>query len=348
MTSVPRKQVLKVFRINYQEALKKMNVKMKTPVNKIAFMCSFAILAFIAFYGRATERKPVQAPLSVGYSTPLKSVTEENMKYAKSSGVTCIETSLAEFIDKTNRTFLLSDQEIIRKVKAAKAAADKAGIKIWSVHMPFSPQIDLSLADEAGRKEVVALHLKMLEFCAILKPRIILFHPSYFLGRNERELRKSQLIKSANELNPAIRKIRCTMVVENMLGKEVVVKGGLREWPLCRDVAETRDVMSKLPESIGSAIDFNHIKNPQELILAMGRRLKTVHVADGDGLKECHYFPCSGEGQNDWNAILSVLDKVGYKGPFLYECKIPDVKDLKPCYENLYRSYKQQQTNGGE
>lgn len=282
--------------------------------------------------------------LPIGYSTPIGRVNLQTMEYAKSAGVSYIETSISEFIDKKNRSFLVDDKEIIEKLKAAKAAADKAGIKIWSVHMPFSSNIDLSLANEADRKSVVALHKKVLEFCKILQPNIILFHPSYYLGINERALRKKQLIASATELNVEVIKMGCQMVVENMWGKDLVMEGGTREWPLFRTVEEVQELMSRLPKSIGSAIDLNHILNPEKLILAMGSRLKTIHVADDDGVKERHYFPCSGKGTNNWNAILSALDKVNYNGPFMYECHIDDVKDLKQCYDTLYNNYKNQTT----
>lgn len=281
-----------------------------------------------------------ERPVSLGYSVSLKGITTESMNKAKAAGISCVETSLADFIDKKERKFLLSEGEIREHIKAAKVAADGAGIKIWSIHMPFSDKIDLSLADEAQRKEVVALHKKVLELCSLLEPEIILFHPSYFLGRNERELRKKQMVRSALELNKAVKRKGFRMVIENMLGKDVVTVDGKREYPLCRDVQETLDIMSKLPASIGSAIDFNHIQNPQQLILAMGKRLKHIHVADGDGLKERHYLPCSGEGMNDWGAIFSALATVAYKEPFLYECKMKDVKELKPCYEALYENYK--------
>lgn len=281
-------------------------------------------------------------PLSVGYSLPIGKVNLKSMKYAKAAGVSCIETSISAFIDKKEKTFLEDDETIIGKLKIAKAAADEAGIKIWSIHMPFSDKIDLSLTDNAERKKVIALHKKVLKFCKILEPSIILFHPSYYLGLNEREARKEQFIKSAVELNKDVQKIGAQMVVENMWGKVLLKEDGKREWPLFRTVAEATEIMNLLPMSIHAAIDLNHIINPENLILAMGARLATLHVSDDDGVKERHYFPCAGKGINNWNAILGALEKVNYKGPFMYECAIEEVKDLKPCYDKLYSNYKNQ------
>ncbi len=133
------------------------------------------------------------------------------MTDAKAAGIAYIETSINGFIDK-DRNFKYNDEEIIARLKAAKKIVDDAGIQVWSIHMPYGQAIDLSLTDEAERKKVVALHQKVLKFVAILQPKIILFHPSYYLGLNEREQRKSQLIKSAKALNKTVKSIHAEMV----------------------------------------------------------------------------------------------------------------------------------------
>ncbi len=81
-----------------------------------------------------------------------------------------------------------------------------------------------------------------------------------------------------------------------MLGFDLLVDAK-RERPLMRTVEEAVELMNRLPEDIYSAIDMNHIKYPEKLILAMGKRLKSVHIADGTGKQENHFFPCSGQGQ---------------------------------------------------
>ena len=278
-------------------------------------------------------------PMRLGYSINITAITPEKMAYAHSSGISCIEIGIGGIIEKGTLNFKFSETQIDSILTNAKNAADNAGIEIWSIHMPYSHYIDISLSNEVQRQKVIAVHKKILKFCKILSPKIILFHPSWFLGLNERELRKRQMIKSAIELNKTIKEMHDTMVIENMLGPELLLKNGKRERPLCRSVEETVEIMNRLPNDIYSAIDVNHIKNPENLILAMGSRLKTVHISDGNGEEECHYFPCSGQGKNDWTAILSAFYKVHYKGPFMYECHYTDVKDMKPCFQSLYASF---------
>lgn len=273
--------------------------------------------------------------LKVGYSIAIANVTPERMKEAKAAGIDCIEVSLSQFVDKQNLTFLKTDDEIEAICRAANKAAVESGIEIWSVHMPFSKEIDISLADEDKRLAVVALHEKVMRFCKLISPKIILFHPSYFLGLNEREIRKTQMIKSAVALNHSVKNIGATMVIENMTGFELVMADGKRERPLMRTVEETVELFNRLPKNVYSAIDLNHILAPEKLVLAMGKRLKTIHVADGDGKSEKHFFPCDGKGENDWRQIMKALDSVGYKGPFMYESKAPTLKDYKDCYLKL-------------
>jgi len=291
------------------------------------------------FYSQV-QSAAVPAQLRTGYNTSIANVNEATMNAAKAAGIEAIEVSLSLYVDKMTYELTTNETDILKQVNAAKKAADAAGVEIWSVHMPFSQKIDISLANEDARKQVIALHKKILEYCRILQPKIILFHPSWHLKLDQREVRKASMVKSAIELNKAVQSIGATMVIENMLGPNLLLDNGKMERPLCRTVEETLEIMGRLPQEIGSAIDMNHIKHPEALILAMGSRLKSVHVADGDGEEERHYFPCSGEGQNNWTAILAALDKVGYTGPFMFETnKYKQVSDVKECYDTLYQNY---------
>lgn len=285
-----------------------------------------------------TKSTSVTIPLEVGFALSLGNITEDTLQLAKSEGVDHIEISgLSMFVD-SDRSFKRTNQEIIQKLKAVKAAADDAGINIWSVHMPFGSQIDLSLTDENQRKEVVEMHQKLLENLSILEPEIVLFHPSYYLGLNERELREQQLIKSAVILDKEVQNIGATMVIENMLGPELLVDKN-RERPLLRSVEESAALFSKLPKTIGLAVDTNHILNAEELILALGDRLKTLHIADGTGAAENHWFPCEYKGKNNWDQVLAALEKVNYKGPFMYESSAKQLQQYKSCYQELYAHY---------
>lgn len=277
-------------------------------------------------------------PLDVGFAIGLGKITKDTLALAKSVGIDHIEVSGMSMFVAKDRSFKRTDQEIIQKLKAIKNAADSAGINIWSIHMPFGSQIDLSLIDENHRREVVAMHQKLLEHLSILEPEVVLFHPSYYLGLQQREQRKKQLIKSAITLDKDVQNIGATMVIENMLGPELLVDQN-RERPLMRTVDESVELFSQLPKTIGLAVDTNHILHAQDLILALGDRLKTLHIADGTGEAENHWFPCDYKGKNNWDEVLAALDKVEYKGPFMYESSAKQLQQYKNCYQELYNHY---------
>lgn len=294
------------------------------------------MISFFVLTSKGQDIKTAK-PLQLGYSVSIENITPEKMSYAKSVGIDYIEVSTTGLIGKEHN-FKLTDEEISGQMKKVREVTEAAGIKIWSVHMPFGRDIDLSLSNEADRKEVVRFHNKLLGFCRILRPKVILFHPSFYLGLNEREIRKEQLIKSAIELNETVSEMNAVLVIENMLGYELK-KDADRESPLCRTVEEMVEIMGRLPETVFSAVDMNHITEPEKLIRALGNRLKSVHVSDGDGKKECHYLPCSEGGRNNWTEILSALNEVNYKGPFMFECAYEDVSDFQACYKKIYMQF---------
>jgi sugar phosphate isomerase/epimerase len=308
-------------------------------MNKLYFILCFLFLASHPLPAQNTK-DPTLRRLQVGASIGIKQMTPELMRYARSVGIFCLNVSLNQFFDKEGH-FNLKDEEITEIAQNAKKAADDAGLEISAFHMPYGEHIDLSSINEAERERVVALHEKVFTLCRILNPKIVLFHPSWYLSLNQREEHISQMIKSAVELQNTVKAAGAIMVIENMTGPQLhVIRGNVQyERPLCRSVEEMIQIMDRLPSDIYGAVDMNHILNPEKLVLALGSRLKFIHVSDGDGEHEFHYLPCLAKGMNDWNAILSALNDVGYTGPFMFECHYKDLKELPECYNELYNKW---------
>src|SRR5690606_40239341 len=66
--------------------------------------------------------------------------------------------------------------------------------------------------------------------------------------------------------------------------------------------------------------------------------LKTLHIADGTGEAENHWFPCDYKGENNWDKVLAALSEVNYQGPFMYESSAPGLKAYKLCYQEDRKS----------
>lgn len=266
----------------------------------------------------------------------LNGLTYDNLLKAKSAGIDYIEISLTNLV---NGDSPISDDQLKVRFRQIKSDADRAGIKIWSIHMPYGQDCDPSHTDEKIRKSSVNFYKRNLKIVSVLEPEIILFHPSWRLGLDERPERIKQLVKTMKTLNKDVKKIGAHIVIENLLGYKLLRSKEV-ERPLGRTVEEMVEIMSLMPKDIYAAVDMNHIKKPEKLIDALGDRIKSLHIADGDGEKECHFLP--GRGNNNWDLILQSLDNAGYTGPFLYEVKgsqIENFSELKDCYDRLYESY---------
>lgn len=277
--------------------------------------------------------------LEVGTSIPFQKITPESMRHAKSVGIDCIEVGMSGIkVGMSADGYFIQDKdEAMRQMQQVKKAADDAGVKIWSVHMLAGSQFEISKADEQERRKVVDLQKQVIvSLISILHPKIVLFHPSFFIPKDEKQLRMQQLLKSSRELDEAVKSIGATMVLENMndaSNKHIV---------LMQTTEDIVDAFNVLPADIYSAIDLNHINHPEHAIRALGKRVKTLHVSDGTGIREEHWFPCSGKGVNNWVAILSALNDTGYSGPFMFEVKASeysDFSDLTSCYDKMYSDY---------
>jgi len=280
---------------------------------------------------------PLQAQKSheIGFSIGVNALNKKKLQQISDAGIDCIETGLTAYINKDSLTFTLPDGEMMKKMRAVKQAATETGVEIWSVHMPYGKEIDISFVEEERRGKVIAFHKQVLKYVNVLKPKVVLFHPSYYLGLNERTLRIQQLVKSVKELNALVKAMKAVMVVENMLGPALLVSKGDQERPLLRTVEEAVAIFKLFPNEVFAAVDLNHIAQPEQLLLALGGRVRTLHVADGDGKAERHYFPCDGKGQNDWKAIFKALETIKYRGPFVYESTAKELEGYRKCYETL-------------
>jgi hexosaminidase len=306
--------------------------------NRICLTIFILFTVIQVFYGK--QRPEIHQKLRIGTTIGvfggLKGLTYENLEKAKKAGVDYVEITLTGYVNGDNP---IPDLELKEIFKMVKKDADAAGIQIWSIHMPYGPDCDPSHTDEEIRLKTINFYLNNLNVVSELKPNVILFHPSWRLGLNERQERIAQFAKSAVVLNNAVKKIGAIMVVENLLGFELL-RNEKTERPLGRTVEEMIEIMSVVPADVYAAIDMNHIKQPERLINALGNRIRSVHICDGNGEKECHYLP--GKGDNNWNLILHALDKAAYEGPFMYEIRGNEIKtfeELKSCYDSLYNDY---------
>lgn len=294
------------------------------------------------FKGRMPEK--YQVGTTIGPLGGLDNLTYKTLNKLKYSGLDCIEISLTNLVNGDNPMPL---PELKKRFMKVKEDADRAGIQVRSIHMPYDFDSEISYPDEKKRKENLKRVRKYLDVVSVLKPEYILFHPAGQPGviHGRRQEHIAAVVKSVKELNPVVKKMGAHILIENLRGPHLMRKNGY-ERGLGRTVDEMVQIMSMMPDDVYVCVDLNHITEPEKLIMAVGPRIRSLHVCDSDGERDRHWLP--GKGKNDWPAIIEALYKVGYKGPWLYEIKAEELDGssvyaiMPTLYNWCYRSYLEQ------
>jgi len=216
-----------------------------------------------------------------------------------------------EYIEVTMNTVIGKDTAGVRdRAAALKADIDSAGLKVWSVHMPYSRKIDISLADSAKRADVVNYMADMMKVAGVFQPQRIVLHPSSEpIAPDERAERLSCSRESIGLLAPVAQEIGAILCVEN-LPRTCLGKNGQEMMYLIEGY-----------EGVGICFDVNHLlyQSHEDFLKAIGKNtIKTVHISDYDFADERHLLP--GVGKIDWTPLWKGIRKNGYKGIMMFEC----------------------------
>ncbi len=208
--------------------------------------------------------------------------------------ITCSELNYAEGFD----------WEELRKL------SDKYGVELWSYHLPFAPfgLIDPSFEDEEKRQRTVKIFTELAEKAARVGVKNFVVHPSGEpIPEDRRSVRLAQSKKSFGEMAEAFGRFGGRVLAEDLprtcLGN-------------CSD--EILEIISA-DDRIGVVFDTNHLLFEDNAVFVekVGSRIASTHFSDYEFIDEKHMLP--GEGKADFPALMKALDKVGYKGPVLYE-----------------------------
>lgn len=229
-----------------------------------------------------------------------KPLTEEMFCEYQKSGVKCIELSYRRFTD--------------IDFEAAKALADKYEVTLWSLHLPFLPfaEIDVSALEQEKRDRTVAVYGDIIKKAAAVGIDKFIVHPS-------------AEIHDYDGVTPSIRKQKLAYAKETLsrladiaepLGAVICVED-LPRYCLGNGWEEMAALTED--ERLRICFDTNHIfkENPLLLVEHLGEKIVTLHVSDYDFGNERHWLP--GEGQLDFAALVALLKKANYCGPWLYE-----------------------------
>jgi sugar phosphate isomerase/epimerase len=241
--------------------------------------------------------------LPVGLSSCNKPLSDSTFAAYREAGIEFMEISYtADF-------YQALDFDALREM------ADRNGVKLWSFHLPFG--VEYNITSEEYGESTVAFHTELMKKGAKIGIKTFVVHPSAEpISDDERaaylQRSKSALIKLAD----VAEELGVTLAVEN-----------LPRTCLGKNADEILDIVSVDPR-LKICYDTNHllVGDPVDFIRKIGSLIHTVHISDYDFINERHWMP--GEGKLDWHAIYTELLNTGYRGPWLYEISFEAPKTI--------------------
>lgn len=224
-------------------------------------------------------------------------VNEEIMAGHKAAGINTIEisvgnTQLADALD----------------FKEARRLADKYGIELWSLHLPFLPFNVIDPSVPALADYTVKYFCSFIAKATEIGIKTIVIHPSGEpIAESDRPMRLECAKKSLAALAEYAKTKGAVIAVED-----------LPRTCLGRDSSDILELISAHPD-LRVCFDTNHLlgESIADFIKKVGDKIITTHVSDYDEKNERHWL--SGEGVIDWKALKDALIAIGYDGPWLYE-----------------------------
>lgn len=261
------------------------------------------IVSFLAFFlwsGLPLSAQPIGKSMG-----RWKGIDAESMKANREGGLEYVEVTINDFWRPAK-----SREEIYERAEKALAAIEATGLKVWSVHLPFSRTLDISVLDDKARAENVAFMAEMIALAGRFHPQKLVLHPSSEpIAAEEREERLRNSHHSIGLLAPEAERIGATLCVENLPRT-------------C--LGQTGEEMLRLIEGydgVKLCFDTNHLffQSHADYLKAVGKgRIGTVHLSDYDFERECHWIP--GQGKIAWRELWKGIRESGYDGILMFEC----------------------------
>jgi sugar phosphate isomerase/epimerase len=208
------------------------------------------------------------------------------------------------------------DYHDLDAVRRAAERIDALGLEAYSFHAPFADHIDITSLNPEQRNVALQEILKAAEAAAILQVRYFVIHPgpeheqTPHLPCAERFQRMQNAATTLNQVAQHCRELGIGCVLENKLPH--LLFGGTS------DILWILGAMSAI--NVGTCLDTGHAFLSGDLYNVMHKlsgHLQMIHANDNSGNYDDHKPP--GEGNIDWNRLLTELSQIEFHGGFILE-----------------------------
>lgn len=262
---------------------------------------------------------------------------EEGFLTLKEAGFSCADFSLNGYLTNTalyqgelNSFFDRSVLELEKYFTPHKLGAEKAGIYINQMHMPYPNYVPGGSKElNAYLRDVVAP--KSLQVCAYFSCPYIVVHGfklAHFLGSEEEEW--TVMERFLDILLPMAKDMGITICIENLYES---MGGHIVEGPCC-DARKATERIDRINdryhgEVLGFCFDTGHANlvgiDFESFMTTLGHRLKVLHIHDNDGLADLHQIPFTfarsreNKASTDWEGFIRGLRGSGFDGTLSFE-----------------------------
>lgn len=229
----------------------------------------------------------------------IKSFKQTNFKY--------IDLDLYN-IDKSKNGIFMGEgwQDYVLRLKAL---AEELGITLCQAHSPVGNPLDLN-----GYEELLNSTIRSVEICGMLGIKNLVVHAGWAAGIGKEEY-FSRNRDFYSQLFPAMEKWKVNVLIENS------AKCNLGAFYYFFDGKEMREFLDYVNHPLLNACwDTGHANvegHQYEDIIALGDRLKCLHINDNLGLKDQHIAPFMGTLNID--EVMTALKEINYNGYFTFE-----------------------------
>ena len=257
---------------------------------------------------------------------------ETSVKYAKDAGFDAIDYGF-DYTGMEKGEGLFSGDDWEENAKEIRRIAEKNGLEIVQAHAPF--RFGLTIGDEKAREEVIyPMIIRSIKCASIMGAKIIVVHPMHGLkamGMTYDDPKLKEInIDLYKRLIPVCKEYGIKVATENMWDNDQ------RKYIITHSVCSKKEDFINYLDTINSeyivgCLDIGHVGLPVQddeawdFIYAMGnKRIATLHIHDNDYIHDQH-FPLL-RGLVNWDKVMTALGEIDYKGDFIYELDIPEIK----------------------
>ncbi len=232
-------------------------------------------------------------------------------------------TNISLYQEEKNVFFDKTRTELENYFTPHKVAAQKAGIRIGQMHMPYpnyiptaSKTLNTYLWNEVAPKS--------MDICAFFHCPYIVVHGfklARFLGSEEAEWGKTE--EFLDFLAPMAKERGITICIENIYTSQ---GGHIMEGPCC-NVQKTVERIDRMNDKYGAEVlgfcfDTGHANlvglDFEDFITRLDYRLKVLHIHDNDGIADLHQIPFTftktreNRPSTDWDGFIRGLRTIKY------------------------------------